>query len=121
MGANDLRSSIKDYIEDIEDVNFLEAICTLVQLHGTSAGASDDDSDIHPANKHSASDIEKFEDRDDFWGYDIDGKPVYGNEVHDRAEETLAAADRGEIKLTTHEEFKAKMEKKRSEWQSHTK
>jgi len=123
------RAGVLDRIQLVEDEQVLKMIEAMLEVHLNPLAeqpetASDDDDvlpNFNPLDHHSEEAIKLHVAREDFWGYGIDGQPVYGDDVDKEYEKTMAAVARGDLKLSTHEEVKAKMEKKLSEWRLRTK
>jgi len=116
------RASVVSQIQEVEDEQVLKMIEAILGVHlGLTDSEAAEDSVFNPLDHHSEEDIKQYQSRDDFWGYDTKGQPVFGDDVDKQHQASMAAVERGEIKLTTHGEFKAKMEKKLSGWRSRTK
>jgi hypothetical protein len=116
------RANVVNQIQEVEDEQVLKMIEAILGVHlGLTKSSETEDPVFNPFDHHSEAAIKQHQARVDFWGYDSEGQPVFGDDIDKQHQESMAAVESGEIKLTTHEEFKAKMEKKLSGWRSRTK
>lgn len=114
------KANVLDRIQLVEDEQVLKMIEAMLDVHlEPEAGASDgqmmEAADIpyfNPLDHHTPEAIKLHESRADFWGYGTDGEPVYGDEVDKSYQEWIKGVKDGSIIPITHEEIKAKWDKK---------
>lgn len=104
----------------VKDEAILDAVTHLLDtyLHAQMIAESGEEvaPDYDPLVHHTPEAIAKFEARDDFMGYSVQGNPLFATEVFEKAEEEIEAIKRGEAKGTSLAEW---MQKTR-QWQAPT-
>jgi len=122
------KANILDRVQQVEDEQVLKMIEAMLEVHLGSAeekpdGEPDADLDIpyfNPLDHYTEEEIKEHESRADFWGYGIDTKPIYGDDVDKSYQEWIKGVKNGSIIPITHKEVKAKWDKKFTEWRSRT-
>lgn len=105
-------AGILERVRLVKDEAILDAVTHLLDTYLSAQDAVEATTskirDFDPLKYHSPEEIASFEARDDFMGYGIDGRPLYGSEVVEIADREIAAIQRGEANGTSLEELKAK-------------
>lgn len=122
------KAGVLNRVKQVEDEQVLKMIEAILEVHlgavdDVSADEAVEEIDIpyfNPLKYHSEAEIKQHESREDFWGYGVDGQPVYGEDVDKSYQKWIEDVKNGTVIPITHEEVKAKWDKKFAEWRSRT-
>lgn len=114
-----------DKLASVEDEQFIKMVEAMLDVYlaveDVTPGEASEDEDLaphfNPLDYHTPEEIAQFEAKDDFLGYGVKGKPLFGRAEAEKADKEIEAILSGEVKGISLEELKIKT----ARWQAPTK